>query len=156
MFRRGYRSRLDRILAAVEIPALGLWLGALCCFAFITAPTAAHTISDVSQFAALTTGSLAILADVGYACGALAIAAALLRSRDAADRTPDIVRAALIVLALGLVAYQSLAIVPALAALPNPRSEEFRALHDRSLVVYGGVVLLGLIALVAAAVRTDP
>lgn len=156
MFRRGYRSRLDRVLAAVEIPALGLWLGALCCFAFITAPTAARTVSDVSQFAALTTGSLAILADVGYVCGAIAIAAALLRSRDAADRTPDIARAALIVLALGLVAYESLAIVPGLAALPGPRSDQFRALHDRSLVVYGGVVLLGLVALVAAAVRTDP
>ena len=156
MFRRGYRSRLDRILAAVEIPALGLWLGALCGFAFIGAPTAAHTITDVSQFAALTTGSLAILADVGYVCGALAIAAALLRSRDAADRTADIARAALVVLALGLVAYESLAVVPELTTITDPRSEAFRALHDRSTTVYGGVVLLGLIALVTAAVRTDP
>jgi hypothetical protein len=156
MFRRGYRSRLDRILAAVEIPALGLWLGALCGFAFISAPTAAHTVTDVSQFAALTTGTLAILSDVGYTCGALAIAAALLRSRDAADRTADIARAALIALALGLVAYESLAVVPELSAITDARSEAFRTLHERSMTVYGGVLLLGLIALVTAAVRTDP
>ena len=42
MFRRAYRTRLDRILAAVEIPAIGLWLGALCGFAFIFAPAAFH------------------------------------------------------------------------------------------------------------------
>jgi hypothetical protein len=156
MFRRGYRSRLDRVLAAVEIPALGLWLGALCGFAFISAPIAVHTVTDLSQFAALTTGTLALLADVGYVCGALAIAAALLRSRDAADRTFDILRAALIVVALGLVAYESLAIVPGLSGRTDVHSDAFRALHDRSMAVYGGVVLLGLAALVGAAVRTDP
>lgn len=156
MFRRGYRSRLDRVLAAVEIPALGLWLGALCGFAFISAPIAVHTVTDFSQFSALTTATLTMLADVGYACGALAIASALLRSRDAADRTGDILRAGLIVVALGLVAYESLAIVPALSGRTDVHSDAFRALHDRSMAVYGGVVLLGLIALVAAAVRTDP
>ena len=156
MFRRGYRSRLDRVLAAVEIPALGLWLGALCGFAFISAPLAVHTVTDLGQFAALTTGTLTMLADVGYVCGALAIAAALLRSRDAADRTVDILRAALIVIALGLVAYETLAIVPELSGRTDVHSDAFRALHDRSMAVYGGVVLLGLIALVAAAVRTDP
>src|SRR5262249_29865695 len=134
---------------------LGLWLGALCGFAFIGAPTAAHTITDTSQFARLTTGSLAMLADVGYVCGAIAIAAALLRSKDAADRTADIIRAALIVLALGLVLYESFAIVPELNTITDTHGEAFRALHDRSTTVYGGVVLLGLVALIAAAVRTD-
>jgi hypothetical protein len=156
MFRRAYRSRLDRILAAVEIPALGLWLGAMCGFAFITAPAAAHVVADGAQFAALTTTTLAVLADVGYVCGGLAIAAALLRSRDAADRTSDIIRAALLVVALGLVAYESLAVVPELTAVTDIHGETFRTLHDRSTAVYGGVVLLGMVALVMAAVRTDP
>ena len=40
MFRRANRTRLDRVLAAIEIPAIGLWLGALCGFAFIFAPAA--------------------------------------------------------------------------------------------------------------------
>lgn len=156
MFRRAYRSRLDRILAAVEIPALGLWLGAMCGFAFITAPAAARTVTEAAQFAALTTYTLAVLADVGYVCGGLAIAAALLRSRDAADRTSDILRAGLLVVALGLVAYESLAIVPELTAVGDVHSDAFRTLHDRSTAVYGGVVLLGMVALIMAAVRTDP
>jgi hypothetical protein len=155
MFRRAYRTRLDRFLAAIEIPALGLWLGALCGFAFVSAPAAAHIVSDVTQFASLTTASLGILADIGYACGVLAAAAALIRSRDAADRTNDIVRAALVVFALGLVAYESMAIVPELNAV-DVRSEAFRALHARSAAVYGAVMLLGLTALIMAAVRTDP
>jgi hypothetical protein len=156
MFRRAYRSRLDRVLAAVEISALGLWLGAMCGFAFISAPVAARAITDAAQFAALTSNSLAILADVGYVCGGLAIAAALLRSREAADRTNDILRVALLVAALGLVAYESVAVVPELTTVTDIHSDAFRALHDRSSAVYGGVVLLGLVALVMAAVRTDP
>lgn len=156
MFRRAYRSRLDRVLAAVEIPALGLWLGAMCGFAFITAPAAARTIPDAGQFAALTTSTLAVLADVGYVCGGLAIAAALLRSREAADRTNDILRAGLLVVALCLVAYESLAIVPELTTISDLHGDAFRSLHDRSTFVYGGVVFFGIVALVMAAVRTDP
>jgi hypothetical protein len=156
MFRRAYRTRLDRFLAAIEIPALGLWLGALGCFAFISAPAAARIVENVNEFAALTSVSLGILADVGYVCGGLAVAAALIRSRDAADRTNDIVRAALVIVALGLVAYESIAIVPELRAVVDVHGEAFRALHTRSSVVYSAVMLLGLTALVMAAVRTDP
>ena len=94
MFRRAYRTRLDRILAAVEIPAIGLWLGALCGFAFIFAPNAFRLVPDVTQFADLTAANLRVLGNVGAVCGGLAIVIALVRSLDAADRTNDIVRAA--------------------------------------------------------------
>jgi hypothetical protein len=72
MFRRTDRTRLDRVLAAIEIPALGLWVGALCGFAFIFAPAAFHIVSDLTQFAALTSANLRALAFVGYACGGIA------------------------------------------------------------------------------------
>jgi hypothetical protein len=155
MFRRADRSRIDRLLAAIEIPALGLWLGALCGFAFIFAPAAFRIVTNLGEFAALTSTNLRSLATVGAILGALAIVAALLRSRDAADRTNDIVRAALVLVALGLVAYETFAIVPAMAAIPDVRSPEYLALHARSTFVYGGVVLLALVALVMAAVRTE-
>jgi hypothetical protein len=155
MFRRAYRTRLDRILAAVEIPAIGLWLGALCGFAFIFAPAAFRIVPDLTQFADLTVTNLRILAYVGAVCGVLAIVVALVRSFDAADRTNDIVRAALILIALLLVAYETFAIVPAITAIPDVHSADFAALHERSSQVYGGVIVLAFAALVMAAVRGD-
>jgi hypothetical protein len=155
MFRRAYRTRLDRILAAVEIPAIGLWLGALCGFAFIFAPAAFALVPDITQFANLTTANLRVLAYVGAICGGLAIVIALVRSFDAADRTNDIVRAALILIALLLVAYETFAIVPALATITDLHSADFAELHQRSTQVYGCVVVLALAALVMAAVRGD-
>src|SRR5665213_3572907 len=119
MFRRAYRTRLDRILAAVEIPAIGLWLGALCGFAFVFAPASFRLVPDVTQFASLTAANLRALAVVGAICGGLAIVVALVRSLDASDRTSDIVRAALVLLALILVAYDMFAIVPAVSAITN-------------------------------------
>ena len=155
MFRRASRSRLDRSLAAVEIPALGLWMGALLGFAFIFAPRAFHIVADVTQFAALTATNLAILAEVGYVSGAIAIVAAIVRSRDAADRTNDIIRIGLILIALALVGIQSATIIPAMTAAQDVHSAAYHDLHARSTAVYGGVVLLGFAALIMAAVRGE-
>lgn len=153
----GNRSRTDRILAAVEIPALGLWLGALCGFAFIQAPAAFAIVgqTDVAKFAALTTANLHALAIVGYACGGIAIVMALVRSRSAGDRTFDFVRALLVLIALGLVWLESATIVPAMSQITDVHSAEYHALHGRSTMVYGGVVLLALAALVMTALRRD-
>jgi len=153
----GNRSRVDRILAAIEIPALGLWLGALCGFAFIFAPIAFKIVAplDVGRFAALTSAILAALAVMGYACGGVAIVMALWRSREAGDRIFDFVRALLIAAALGLVWFQSQTIVPAMAAVSDVTSPQYHALHSRSTLVYGSVVLLGLIAFVMAAARRE-
>ena len=155
MFRRAYRTRLDRILAAVEIPAIGLWLGALCGFAFIFAPAAFRLVPDVTQFASLIATNLRVLGDVGAICGGLAIVVALARSFDAADRTSDIVRAGLILIALLLVGYDTFAIVPAMAAITDVHSPDFAVLHQHSTQIYGGVVVLVLAALVMASVRGD-
>ncbi len=153
----GNRSRVDRILAAIEIPALGLWLGALCGFAFIFAPIAFRIVAplNVGRFATLTSAILSSLAVMGYACGGLAIVVALLRSREAGDRTFDFVRALLVGAALALVSYETRSIVPELAAVNDVNSPHYRALHGRSTLVYGGVVVLGLIAIVMAAGRRE-
>jgi hypothetical protein len=153
----GNRSRVDRILAAIEIPALGLWLGALCGFAFIFAPIAFRIVGpgDVGRFARLTAAILAALAVMGYVCGSLAIVMALWRSREAGDRIFDFVRALLIALALALVWFESRAIVPSMAAMSDVTSAQYHALHNRSSLVYGSVILLGLIAIVMAAARRE-
>ena len=153
----GNRSRVDRILAAIEIPALGLWLGALCGFAFIFAPIAFRIVAplDVGRFAALTSAILAALTMVGYVCGGIAIIIALWRSRDAGDRIFDFVRALLVALALGVVCFESHSIIPALTAVSDPRSPQYHALHTRSTLIYGGVVLFGLGAIIMAAARRE-
>ncbi len=150
-------GRRDRVLAALEIPALGLWCGALLGFAFVSAPLAFRIVAplDVARFAALTAASIGTLTVWGYVLGALAVVVALIRSAAAADRTWDFARAALVLIALGLATYEERAIVPAMEATTDVRSPEYRALHARSSAVYGGVTLLALIAVVLAASRRD-
>ncbi len=156
MYRRTETSRWDRAAGAIEVLALGLWLGALCGFAFVFAPIAFRIVTDLAQFAALTAGNLRALAIAGTICGAVAIVLALLRARSAADRTNDLSRALLVLLALGFVAYEMQVIVPAMAAIPDLRSDAYRALHGRSTAIYGGAVLCVAVSLVLAAVRRDP
>jgi hypothetical protein len=151
------RSRADRILAAIELPALGLWLGALCGFAFVFAPVAFRIVAplDTARFAALTATVLGMLATAGYICGGIAIVAALIRSREAGDRTYDFLRALFVVLALGLVWAQSAFIIPAMAATTDFHSAAYRQLHSQSSTLYGGVLLLGIIAFIMGAARRE-
>lgn len=150
-------GRRDRVLAAVEIPALGVWLGALVGFAFVFAPAAFRVVAplDVTRFAALIGQSLGTLTVWGYVLGGIAIVAALLRALFAGDRVWDFVRILLIAFALGLATYDERAIVPAMTATTDVHSAAYHDLHNRSTQVYGGVVLLTLIALVLTAVRRD-
>ncbi|MEA2664059.1 MAG: hypothetical protein QOI11_1003 [Candidatus Eremiobacteraeota bacterium] len=156
MRRDASRSR-DRVLAAIEVPALGIWLGALTGFAFVSAPLAFHLIAplDVGRFAALVAGQLAVLTKWGYALGGIALIVALLRAVRAGDRTWDIARAAIVAVALALSTYHQRVIVQAMQVTPDLTSPAYHALHARSTQVYGAVVLLGLIALVLAAARRD-
>ncbi len=155
--RNDSSGRRDRVLAAIEIPALGIWLGALTGFAFVSAPLAFRLIAplDVARFAALTAQSLAVLTTWGYVLGGIAIVAAAFRALFAGDRVWDFVRILLVALALGLATYEERAIVPAMAATIDVRSSAYHELHNRSSQVYGVVVLLTLVALVLAAVRRD-
>jgi hypothetical protein len=155
--RREASGLRDRVLATIEITALGIWLGALIGFAFIFAPIAFRLVAplDVGRFAALTASALAALTQWGYALGGIAILVALARAIDAGDRTWDIVRAALVAIALGFAAYEQQAIVPAMQATSDLRGPEYHALHQRSSGIYGGAVLLVLAALALAAARRE-
>jgi hypothetical protein len=147
------RGRGDRILSAVEITALGIWSGAQIGFAFIFAPIAFRVLGDPLRFNAVVTPIFGAMSVLGYVCGGIAVLTALARSRDAGDRTADIVRAGLVVIALGLLSYHAHAIVPAITSIQDVTSPAFHALHDRSRVFYGGVLLLALAALVMVALR---
>lgn len=157
---------IARIAAVIEQLALAVWIGGLIGFAFLTAPAAFHIVSNLDQFASLTGKVLSELSRVGYWCGGIAIVAAIVRSIDAADRTWDLIRAAILVLMLGGAAYQANAVAPAMSdtlkgmggsfgsvAESDPRRQEYRRLHDESTRVYGVVVFLGLVTIAIAAAR---
>ena len=147
----------DRVLAAIELPALGVWLGALAGFAFVSAPLAFRIVAplDEARFAALTAHTIADLTIWGYVLGGVAIVTGLVRAAAAGDRTWDFARAALVALALGLATYEQRAIVPQMEATTDVHGDAYHALHERSTIVYGGVVLLVLAALILGAARRD-
>jgi hypothetical protein len=155
---RSLRSgRRDRVLAAIEIPALGIWLGALAGFAFISAPLSFHALAplDAQRFADLTAHSLGALTTWGYVLGAVALVTALLRAASAGDRTWDLARVALVAVGLGLATYEQRAIVPLMQALTDLHDPAYHTLHQRSMLVYGAVAIVILAALVLAAARRD-
>jgi hypothetical protein len=157
MMRSAASGRRDRVLAAIELPALGIWLGALLGFAFISAPLSFRIVAplDLARFASLTAATLGELTLWGYALGGIAILAALARAIDAGDRVWDAVRIVLVALALGLVTYEQRAIVPAMQATTDLTSAAYHELHANSSAVYGVVVLLVFVTLVLAATRHD-
>jgi Domain of unknown function (DUF4149) len=150
-------GRRDRVLAAIELPALGVWLGALAGFAFVSAPLAFRIVApiDAGRFAALTAHTIGALTLWGYVLGGIAIVTGLMRAATAGDRTWDFARAGLVALALALAAYEDKAVVPQMQATTDVRSDAYHALHSRSTVVYGGVVLLVLAAMILGAARRD-
>jgi len=147
----------DRVLAAIEILALGTWLGALAGFAFVTAPLAYQLVApiSVSRFATLTAEALAALTLWGYVFGGIAFGVALVRSLDAASRRWDLVRVAVIAVALALATYEQRNIVPQMKTTPIG-SAHYRALHVESTRFYGGAMLAAALALALAAARRDP
>jgi hypothetical protein len=147
----------DRVLAAIEIPALGIWLGALVGFAFLTAPLAFRIVGsvDLTRFATLIASNIGALTTLGYVLGGVALIVAFFRARFAGDRTWDALRILLIAIALGLATFEQRAIVPAMERITDVTSAQYHALHARSSQVYGAVVLLDLAALVLAALRRE-
>jgi len=155
--RSNASGRRDRVLAAIEIPALGIWLGALIGFAFLSAPLAFRIVGslDLARFATLIASNIGELTIMGYILGGIALVVAFLRARFAGDRGWDAVRILLIVFALGLATFEQRAIVPAMERITDVTSVRYHALHQRSSQVYGAVVLLDLAALVLAALRRE-
>ncbi|MBC5810824.1 MAG: DUF4149 domain-containing protein [Candidatus Eremiobacteraeota bacterium] len=128
---------------------MAVWIGALAGFAFVFAPLAFHTVTNVAQFARLVAASIHALTLLGLVCGAIAVAMALVRGRSSAQRWSSPARALLIAAAVGFAAYDAYAIVPHMEHLV-PRTAAYRALHDASSRLYGGALLLATVALVLA------
>ncbi len=151
---------IERILIAAETVALGLWAGAMACFAFIVAPIAFRTMPGMELFAALTGAVIRGVGNFGSACGAVAIVAGLLRTTDRSARPLAFARALLVAVALAASSYQTYAILPRMnataAQIPgpidsvpktDPRRMAYAEQHKASTRVYGTAFLCVVAAL---------
>jgi hypothetical protein len=155
---------LARIFAVAETLVLAVWIGGLAGFAFVFAPIAFRLVTDLDRFATITSRSILSLTQIGYVCGTIAIVAAFARSRVTASPRLAYARIGLIVVAMGLSAYDANTILPQMQAASaafgvpfddvpktDPRRVAYAAMHQTSSRVLGGGLLRAAAALALAA-----
>lgn len=155
---------IERFFIVLETTVLGLWAGAMAGFAFIFAPLAIKAVPRMDVFAALVGNVIRAIGSFGAVCGALAIVAALARTRVPEARRLAALRIGLVVIALAGSAYESKAIVPRMEAtaaeIPgpidsvprdDPRRAAYNVEHKASTRVYGTAFLCVTLALALTA-----
>lgn len=163
-----------RAIAVVEQWALAVWVGSLAGFAFVFAPIAFSRLNgDLDLFSSIVASVLGALTLLGNVCGAIVILTSLLYAwltlRGGRSPRLALVRIGCIVVMLGLAAFSQAQITPAMAqaqasfhapfdSIPkgDPRRVRYDRLHARSSRVYGGVLIVGLIALALSALEPRP
>jgi carbohydrate-binding DOMON domain-containing protein len=152
---------VERVLIALEAAVLALWAGAMAGFAFVFAPIAIRIVPEMGTFAALIGAFIRGLSSFGAACGAIAIAASIVRGMAPEARKLAAGRVALVVVGLVASAYETTAIIPrmeataaqipgAIDSVPktDPRRAAYDEQHHRSTQVYGLAFLCVLAATV--------
>jgi len=154
---------IERIAIVLETTLLGLWAGAMACFAFLVAPIAFKTVVGMDAFAALTGAIIRAVGSFGNICGTLAIFASLARASAAESRRFAVARIMLVAVALGASAYQTTTILPQMNATAatiggpidsvpksDPRRAAYDAEHKASTRVYGTAFVCVVLALALA------
>ncbi len=155
---------IERVSTAIETLSLGVWAGAMAGFAFIFAPAAFRGAGRMDAFATLVAACIRGIGSLGLVCGALAIGAALVRSRAVSARRFAALRVTLVVLALVASRYETGVIIPRMTATAaqiggpvdsvpksDPRRVAYDAQHRDSSRVYGAAFLCVLAAAAFAA-----
>ncbi len=153
----------ERFLTALEAAVLALWAGAMAGFAFVFAPIAIRVVPRMDTFAALIAAVIRGLGSFGMACGAVAIAAALVRAVCPAARGLALARIALVAVGLAASSYETTTIIPRMEATASqipgpidsvpkddPRRAAYDAEHKSSSRVYGLAFLCVLAAVTLA------
>ena len=146
------------ILRLFQLLAIVLWVGGLCFFAFVLAPTAFSTLPSVHEAGLIVGASLKVFDLVALGCGAVFLAATALLFRNAPFRIRgryemELMLAAVMVLATAYIHFNILPAMDAdrdraggdIAAVDptNVSRIHFDTLHVRSERVEGAVLLLG-------------
>lgn len=141
-----------RAARIVVVLALVSWVGALAAFAFFYAPRTFAAMGATPQFAAVIAGSIEKLTDFGFVCAVLAALALLVLLRRRIGLT--LATLVLVILMTALSSIEMYAVVPAMR-VTAVRTPAYAGLHHRSSVIYGSVLVLGVVALVLAALQRD-
>jgi hypothetical protein len=137
---------------------LGCWIGGIVFFSFFTAPIIFSRLS-VAEAGKVVGGIFPLYYMLGYATGATALALTIYFAKSGASRPLWIVTAMLLGISLGTSVYAGVIVRPKTAAIrsvveeanPDPvRKAEFDALHQLSVRLNGGVLLINLFALASS------
>jgi uncharacterized membrane protein len=159
---------LAALLRFVHLLALGLWLGSVVFFSLVAAPGLFGTLPRDLAGRAVSAIFPRYYA-FGGACGLVALLSGLLLgAKQASWGRLLVIELALLALMTGIVLYSGRVVLPqasqARAALAEaqgmPASDgaqaRFDALHRRSVLLNGTVLLLGAVAFALAAVQRSP
>jgi uncharacterized membrane protein len=155
-------------LRFVHLLALGLWIGSVVFFSLVAAPGLFGALPRDAAGRAVSAIFPRYYA-FGAACGVTALLSGLLLgAKQASWGRLLIIELALLALMTGIVLYSGSVVLPqaseARAALagareataPDTAQARFDALHRRSVLLNGTVLLLGVVAVALAAVQRSP
>ncbi len=146
-------------LRLLQLLAMVVWVGGLCFFAFVLAPTAFATLPTIHEAGLIVGATLRVFDLVGVVCGALFLAATALLFRSAPMRIRgryemEFLLATVMLLGTSYIHWN---VLPAMetdrlqaggdvaAVEPtNPARVHFDKLHTRSERVEGAVLFIGL------------
>jgi len=148
---------MSNVLRAVEFLGLSLWLGSDVFLSFVVAPGAFSILASRDQAGAMVGFALGRMHIAGIVCGLVLLLARLARTRTFASLAAP--AALCVVLMIGLTAISQYTVSARMAGLrrqmgsiqatatDNPLRVEFDRLHQRSVMLESGVLLVGFAAM---------
>ena len=150
---------MQTVLWALRLLVMVLWVGGLCFFAFVVAPTAFHVLASAHDAGLVVGGTLRALHMIGLVGGvAFCLATAWLWLwAEVPARVGFTIQFALTIVMLGVTSYSQFHVLPAMeidrklaggevepASLDNPGRIDFERLHVLSERLEGVVLFCGL------------
>jgi uncharacterized membrane protein len=148
---------MNSIFKAVELLALGVWLGSDAFLSFVVAPGAFRMLGSRDQAGMMVGFALSRMHWIGIVCGVIFLVARLARMRSLGSMASA--AALCVLLMIGLTVVSEKAVSPKMAALrmqmgsiqataaDSPLFAEFSRLHRVSVLLESGVLLAGLAAM---------
>ena len=148
---------MSTLLRTIEFLGLSLWLGSDVFLSFVVAPGAFHLLASRDQAGAMVGFALGRMHFLGVVCGIVILVARMVRTRSFASLAAPAALCVVLMIVLTVVSQQ--AVSPKMAVLrtqmrsiqttaaDNPLRVEFDRLHQRSVMLESGVLLLGFTAM---------
>ena len=135
------------IVASLQRLCLVVWVGGGLFFASVLTPVVFRVLADRHAAGLIVGASLRALHGIGLVCGVLLLALEALSFRDQRRGSKAVYSVGIVSVMLVLTAYSQGVVLPRMAPLRSvgTASQQFQALHRRSVLLETGVLLLGLV-----------